>query len=95
MAALHGYYDYGRCLNELFLEYGIFNQEDKNQIEQLLYIKPISQVKRVTGLFKRFVVNVLRPRGIQNDWADSDGFETGIYINDLKTKISKLINEDS
>ncbi len=95
IAALHGYYDYGKYLNELFLEYGIFNQEDKNKIEQLLCIKPFSQIRRVSGLFRRFLVNVLRPRGIQNEWAGSDGFETGIYINDLKIKLSKLINEDS
>ncbi len=94
MAALHGYYDYGKCLNGLFLEYGIFNQEDKNKIEQLLCIKPFSQIRRVSGLFRRFLVNVLRPRGIQNEWASSDGFETGIYINDLKTKLSKLIDGD-
>jgi FkbM family methyltransferase len=93
IAALHGYYDYGRYLNESFLEYGIFSQEDKNQIDQLLCIKPISQVKRVNGLFKKFVINVLRPRGIQNEWAGSDGFEIGIYINDLRIKISKLTNE--
>lgn len=93
ITGLHGYYDYGKCLNELFLENGIFNQEDRNRIEQLLCIKPFSQIRRIGGLFRRFLVNVLSPRGIYNEWAGSDGFEIGIYINDLRIKINKLINE--
>ncbi|KHE90620.1 MAG: FkbM family methyltransferase [Candidatus Scalindua rubra] len=95
IAALHGYYDYGRHLNELFFKYDIFNQEDKNQIEQLLCIKPVNQIRRVSRLFKKFMANVLRPKGIQVGWADSDGFEIGIYINDLRIKMSKLINDGS
>ncbi len=95
IAALHGYYDYGRYLNELFFENSVFTQEDREQLEQLLWIKPMSQVRRVSGLFKKFLIDVLRSRGMQNYWAASDGFEIEIYINDLKTKISKLINKGS
>lgn len=93
ISALHGYYDYGIYLKELFSKYDIFNQEDKNQIEQLLCIKPVNQVRRVSRLLRKFLANVLRPKGIQVGWADSDGFEIGIYINDLKIKMSKLIND--
>lgn len=92
IAALLGYYDYGRYINRLLFQNGIVGQIEMKQINEFLYMKPVNYFQKAKHLLKMNYRHIRRFRGIYYSWADSDGFNVELFRNDLKRKIERLEN---
>ena len=94
ISALLGYYDYGRYINRLLFQNRIVDQIEMKQINEFLYMKPVSYFQKAKHLMKMNYLHIRRFRGIHYSWADSDGFEIELFKNDLKRKIERIENNE-
>lgn len=94
IAALLGYYDYGRTINNKLLDCGKITEKEKNIIETWLYMEPLTGTQKAICLLKTVIKQIMRPRGIEYRWYSSDGSDVDLFATALRRKVNKFLHEE-